>query len=194
MTQAAEGRAVETWAVLGFSATDPNKLCSTRSSSGITRLFPTTWPSPASNSPPMCGRHSMATCNAAGWSTDSCVFTRDGVAQGLLASGKPPHRSRLRCDTCHAEHLLAFSCKRRGFCPSCGARRMADGAAWLVDQVLPERPIRQRRRERPHVLREAQAVRERSRRAWVLVSRFRYGFFWPPTRHSWVACWVSSIG
>ena len=50
---------------------------------------------------------------------------------------------RLRCDTCHAEHLLAFSCKRRGFCPSCGARRMADGAAWLVDQVLPERPIRQ---------------------------------------------------
>jgi len=50
---------------------------------------------------------------------------------------------RLRCDTCHAEHLLAFSCKRRGFCPSCGARRMADGAAWLVDQVLPERPVRQ---------------------------------------------------
>ena len=50
---------------------------------------------------------------------------------------------RLRCDTCHTEHLLAFSCKRRGFCPSCGARRMADGAAWLVDQVLPERPIRQ---------------------------------------------------
>ncbi|TVS11994.1 MAG: hypothetical protein EA419_06405 [Wenzhouxiangella sp.] len=50
---------------------------------------------------------------------------------------------RLRCDTCHAEHLLAFSCKRRGFCPSCGARRMADGAAWLVDEVLPERPIRQ---------------------------------------------------
>ena len=50
---------------------------------------------------------------------------------------------RLRCDTCHAEHLLAFSCKRRSFCPSCGARRMADGAALLADQVLPERPIRQ---------------------------------------------------
>jgi len=50
---------------------------------------------------------------------------------------------RLRCDTCHAEHLLAFSCKRRGFCPSCGARRMADSAAGLVDQVLPARPIRQ---------------------------------------------------
>jgi len=32
---------------------------------------------------------------------------------------------RVRCDTCHAEQLVAFSCKRRGFCPSCGARRMA---------------------------------------------------------------------
>ena len=28
---------------------------------------------------------------------------------------------RVQCDSCHAEHLVAFSCKRRGFCPSCGA-------------------------------------------------------------------------
>jgi ribosomal protein S27E len=33
---------------------------------------------------------------------------------------------RVRCESCHVEHLVAFSCKRRGFCPSCGARRMAD--------------------------------------------------------------------
>jgi hypothetical protein len=63
---------------------------------------------------------------------------------GYLECGRLEHGFlRLRCDSCHAEHLLAFSCKRRGFCPSCGARRMADGAAWLVEQVLPERPIRQ---------------------------------------------------
>ena len=37
------------------------------------------------------------------------LVTRDGFAQGLLAFGKPPHRSRLRCDTCHAEHLLVLS-------------------------------------------------------------------------------------
>ncbi len=43
---------------------------------------------------------------------------------------------RVRCDICHAEHLVAFSCKRRGFCPSCGARRM-------VDEVLPLEPMRQ---------------------------------------------------
>lgn len=43
---------------------------------------------------------------------------------------------RVRCESCHAEHLVAFSCKRRGFCPSCGARRMAESAALLVDEVL----------------------------------------------------------
>ena len=50
---------------------------------------------------------------------------------------------RVRCDTCHAEHLVAFSCRRRGFCPSCGARRMAESAALLVDEVFPEQPVRQ---------------------------------------------------
>jgi ribosomal protein S27E len=47
---------------------------------------------------------------------------------------------RVRCESCHAERLVAFSCKRRGFCPSCGARRMAESAALLVDEVLPEQP------------------------------------------------------
>ena len=50
---------------------------------------------------------------------------------------------RVRCDTCHTEHLVAFSCKRRGFCPSCGARRMVESAALLVDEVLPHQPMRQ---------------------------------------------------
>lgn len=50
---------------------------------------------------------------------------------------------RVRCEYCHAEKLVAFSCKKRGFCPSCGARRMAETAALLADEVLPERPLRQ---------------------------------------------------
>jgi ribosomal protein S27E len=29
---------------------------------------------------------------------------------------------RVRCEDCRAEKLVAFSCKRRGFCPSCGGR------------------------------------------------------------------------
>ncbi len=50
---------------------------------------------------------------------------------------------RVQCESCHAEHLVAFSCKRRGFCPSCGARRMVESAALLVDDVLPQQPMRQ---------------------------------------------------
>ncbi len=50
---------------------------------------------------------------------------------------------RVRCETCHEERLVAFSCKRRGFCPSCGARRMVESAALLVDEVFPHQPVRQ---------------------------------------------------
>ncbi len=52
---------------------------------------------------------------------------------GILAHGF----LRLGCDTCHKEMLLAFSCKRRGFCPSCAGRRMAQMAAHLVECVIP---------------------------------------------------------
>ena len=50
---------------------------------------------------------------------------------------------RVQCETCHVEHLVAFSCKRRGFCPCCGARCMAESAALLVDEVLPRKPMPQ---------------------------------------------------
>jgi hypothetical protein len=60
---------------------------------------------------------------------------------------------RVRCERCHAEKLVAFSCKKRGFCPSCGARRMAETAALLADEVLPERPLRQWVLSLPHALR-----------------------------------------
>ena len=58
---------------------------------------------------------------------------------GILAHGF----LRLRCAGCAHEKLVAFSCKRRGFCPSCGARRMAQTAAHLVDAVIPRVPVRQ---------------------------------------------------
>ena len=57
---------------------------------------------------------------------------------GILAHGF----LRLRCGECGHDKLLAFSCKRRGFCPSCGARRMAQTAAHLVDHVIPHVPVR----------------------------------------------------
>ena len=47
------------------------------------------------------------------------------------------------CGDCKHEKLVAFSCKKRGFCPSCGARRMAESAKLLVDDVLHGYPVRQ---------------------------------------------------
>src|SRR5271169_3018021 len=65
---------------------------------------------------------------------------------------------RVRCEQCHAEKLVAFSCKKRGFCPSCGGRRMAETAALLADEVLPDRPLRQWVLSLPQALRFLLAV------------------------------------
>ena len=53
---------------------------------------------------------------------------RDFLTCGVLAHGF----ARVRCDTCAFERLVPFSCKGRGFCPSCGGRRMTERAARLV--------------------------------------------------------------
>jgi len=58
---------------------------------------------------------------------------------GVLAHGFV----RVRCERWTFERLVPFSCKGRGFCPSCGGRRMTEHAAHLVDEVLPPVPVRQ---------------------------------------------------
>ena len=59
-------------------------------------------------------------------------FVKDGfdtfLECGILSHGF----LRLHCGDCGHDKLVAFSCKRRGFCPSCGAQRMAQTAAHLV--------------------------------------------------------------
>jgi hypothetical protein len=61
------------------------------------------------------------------------------VGCGQLANGF----LRVKCSGCGVERLVAFSCKGRGVCPSCGARRMVDTSARLIDRVLPEASYRQ---------------------------------------------------
>ena len=64
--------------------------------------------------------------------------------RAYLACGRLEHGFvRVKCDGCRHEHLVAFSCKRRGFCPSFGARRMVETSAHLVDHVFPHVPVRQ---------------------------------------------------
>jgi hypothetical protein len=64
--------------------------------------------------------------------------------EGYLRCGILDHGFlRVRCERCGETTVVAFSCKGRGFCPSCGGRRMTELAAHLVERVLPHVPIRQ---------------------------------------------------
>ena len=60
---------------------------------------------------------------------------------------------RVHCDACGMDRVLAFSCKVRAVCVSCGSRRMADTAAHLVDRVFPRVPVRQWVLSLPYALR-----------------------------------------
>ena len=51
--------------------------------------------------------------------------------------------TRRQCESCGHEHLLPFSCKKRGFCPSCCARRAAENQIHLIDHILPHEKFRQ---------------------------------------------------
>jgi hypothetical protein len=92
-------------------------------------------------------RENLLTLDAAieqGFASALPGFVRDEleayVGCGILARGL----AVFECPTCQERRLVAFSCSGRGFCPSCLGRRMAQGAANLVDHVLPENvPLRQ---------------------------------------------------
>jgi len=70
-------------------------------------------------------------------------FVKDEFAAylrcGILAHGF----ARIYCQECRFDRLLALSCKKRGFCPSCLARRSSEKAAHLVENVIPQIPTRQ---------------------------------------------------
>jgi hypothetical protein len=44
--------------------------------------------------------------------------------------------ARIRCPSCRGEHLLAFSCQTRNFCPSCQAKRAALLGERLVEELF----------------------------------------------------------
>ena len=75
------------------------------------------------------------------------------LACGIAAHGFV----RVHCGGCGLDRLVPFSCKGRGFCPSCGGRRMAEASAHLVDRVMPEVPVRQWVLSLPFALRFAVA-------------------------------------
>lgn len=61
------------------------------------------------------------------------------VKCGILAHGF----IRLKCEDCKAERLVAFSCRGRGFCPSCIGKRQAITTEFLIEKLLGGLPVRQ---------------------------------------------------
>ena len=57
---------------------------------------------------------------------------------GLLEHGA----ARVYCDSCKHSLLVAFSCKKRGICPSCGMKRAVKFAEHLYHEVLEDVPTR----------------------------------------------------
>ena len=52
------------------------------------------------------------------------------------------------CEQCRYEHLLAFSCRGRDFCPSCHQKRVLRFGAWAPEQALaPVAPGRAPKRQ-----------------------------------------------
>ena len=66
------------------------------------------------------------------------------VVERYLDCGNPRCGfARIRCPDCHTEHLLMFSCRTRGFCPSCHAKRLEEWGEWVRETLLFDVPHRQ---------------------------------------------------
>ncbi len=57
---------------------------------------------------------------------------------GILHNGF----ARVKCSECAHEYPLAFSCKRRHFCPSCHQKRVVEFGDWLIGEVVKTVPHR----------------------------------------------------
>lgn len=61
----------------------------------------------------------------------------------FLKCGIPTYGfARFKCSECSNVKSVPFSCKKRGFCPSCAGRRMSETSQNLLEK-LPDVPYRQ---------------------------------------------------
>ena len=80
-------------------------------------------------------------------------YVKDEVAAFMRCGLLPFGFARFSCRACGEERIVAYSCKKRGLCPSCIAKRSALTAAHLCDAVLPVCPYRQWTLSLPYALR-----------------------------------------
>ncbi|MFP4088239.1 MAG: transposase zinc-binding domain-containing protein, partial [Desulfobacteraceae bacterium] len=95
---------------------------------------------------------------------------------GILHNGF----TRVRCGECGHEYLLAFSCKRRHFCPSCHQKRLVEFGEWLCEEVLKTVPHRHFVFSSPKILRryflyDRKLLPDLSRCGWESLKAFLQG-------------------
>jgi len=90
-----------------------------------------------------------------------------------------PHNgfARVKCKDCGHEYLLAFSCKRRHFCPSCHQKRVVEFGEWLCMDVLKKIPHRHFVFSIPKIFRryflyDRKLLADLSRYAWESLKTF----------------------
>jgi ribosomal protein S27E len=68
----------------------------------------------------------------------------ENVVDKYLDCGNPKNGfARIKCKDCGLERLLMFSCKTRGFCPSCHSKRREEWGEWMREKLLLDIPHRQ---------------------------------------------------
>jgi len=92
---------------------------------------------------------------------------------GILHNGF----ARVKCGSCKHEYLLAFSCKRRHFCPSCHAKRVIEFGEWLCGNILKKVPHRHFVFSIPKILRKyflfnRSLLKDLSRISWETVKDY----------------------
>jgi len=102
---------------------------------------------------------------------------------GILYNGF----ARVKCKDCGHEYLLAFSCKRRHFCPSCHQKRVVEFGEWLCEEILKAVPHRHFTFSLPKILRryflyDRKLLSELSRCAWDSLEVFLLSF--PPKQET----------
>jgi ribosomal protein S27E len=85
--------------------------------------------------------------------------------------------ARVKCEDCGHEYFLAFSCKRRHFCPSCHQKRVVEFGEWLCQEVLKHVPHRQwvfsiPKRLRIYFLFDRKLLTKLSRCAWKVLNLY----------------------
>jgi hypothetical protein len=106
---------------------------------------------------------------------------------GILQNGF----ARVRCGDCGHEYLLAFSCKRRHFCPSCHQKRVVEFGDWLCREVVKAVPHRHVVFSIPKILRryflfDRKLLSELSRCVWAALKAVQV---LSPGWKSWSSNW-----